>query len=261
MVAKIIDKNTIKVLDITQFSDATLKCGQVFRYTHLDGDRYRILSGANWAEIDFATGEIICNDSEYFFDYFDFETDYNEIAGELSHFNKLPIIKGIRILRQDFFECVISFIVSANNNIKRFTKTLFSLFDGRDIEVMTEADFAGIGCGYRSSYLVKTIKQLKDYDYKELAKLDNCALRKRLMMLAGIGRKVADCIMLFSFHRLDVVPVDTWIEKVYKTALEDGKETNRTKMAERLQNLWGKYAGIAQQYVFYYMQYLKKDFQ
>ena len=249
MIAKIINGNTIRVVDKTQFTDATLKCGQVFRYTDLGNGRYKILTGDNWAEIDFGSGMVKCNDAEYFFNYFDFGTDYNGFINELQKFEKLPIVNGIRILKQDFFECVISFIVSANNNIKRFTKTLFSLFDGRVIEDMTEADFSRIGCGYRSVYLVKTIKQLRNYDYSELTELDNDSLRKRLMMLSGVGRKVADCIMLFAFHRLDAAPVDTHIGK----AIEQLGKQQANKV------FGNKYAGIAQQYIFYYLQHLKKE--
>jgi len=180
--------------------------------------------------------------------YFDLGTNYDEIRAFLSQFKALsePIRVGfgIRILRQPFIPCVVSFIISANNNIKRFSKTLSSI-DFENLSKYTEDDFKNMGCGYRARYLVRAIKQLKELDFAVLNKLDNENLRRQLMQICGVGRKVADCVMLFCFHRLDVAPVDTWIKK----AKQHGIDFNQ----------YGKYAGVAQQYIFYYTQHFKKS--
>ncbi|MDR0462264.1 MAG: hypothetical protein LBG88_02950 [Christensenellaceae bacterium] len=185
---------------------------------------------------------------DWFWHYFDMDTDYDTINRELSRFPELvPAIAagaGIRILRQPFTQCVVSFIISANNNIKRFSKTIEQI-DFNNLDKYTEKDFTDMGCGYRAPYLAKAVKQLKGLDYAELCKLDNTALRKTLMSISGVGRKVADCVMLFAFHRLDVAPVDTWIEKAQEHGINF--------------STFGKYAGVAQQYVFYYTQHLKKN--
>ena len=190
-------------------------------------------------------------DEAWLRNFFDIDTDYGLIKKELSQFDvlKKPIESGggIRILRQPFAQTLISFIISANNNIKRFTKTIEQI-DFGNLSEYSEQDFKNMGCGYRAPYLVKTIKQLETTSFDELKKLDNAELRKKLMTFAGVGRKVADCVMLFAFHRLDVAPVDTWIKK----AMEQLDPTQ----AEEIFN--HKYAGVAQQYIFYYLQHEKK---
>jgi len=181
--------------------------------------------------------------------WFDTETDWEQVRAELLQFPELrdPIkcAPGMQILRQPFVECVISFIVSANNNIKRFTKTLAQMqFNLEWLSAQTEDDFRKIGCGYRAPYLIESIKQLQEMNFDHLNALPDELLYKELRKVRGIGDKVAKCVMLFSFHRLNVVPVDTWIKKAQQRGIDFSK--------------YGRYAGVAQQYVFYYMQYLKK---
>jgi len=190
--------------------------------------------------------------------------DWSAIRCELSQFPELrDAIKAaptLVILRQPFVECVVSFIVSANNNIKRFTKTLAQMhFDVDWLCARTEEDFRRMGCGYRAAYLVKAANQIRGTKYEVLNALDDGALYKELRKIAGVGDKVARCVMLYCFHRLNIVPVDTWIEKVYRTVIAGETKHSRTKMADELQKMWGRYAGVAQQYLFYYMQYLRKE--
>jgi len=246
MIAKIIDDKTIHVFDKSQFDLYAIRnCGQIFR------DPPCTISEHADKIVITATGE---RNSEWLFDYFDLGTDYNDIKTELMQFEILqkPINAGggIRILRQPFVETLICFIISANNNIKRFTKTIEQI-DFNDLGKYSEQDFKDMGCGYRAPYLVKTIEMLTTpsasrpplqvgENFVELGKLNNFELRKRLMAFPGVGPKVADCIMLFAFHRLDIVPVDTWIKKA-----EEKIPSHR-------------YAGVAQQYVFYYLQHLRK---
>jgi len=182
--------------------------------------------------------------------YFDMDTNYNEIKKELAEFNVLhESIKaggGIRILHQPFIPCVISFIISANNNIKRFTKTIEQI-DFDNLEKYTQDDFTRMGCGYRAPYLVQSIQKLRDMDTQYLSNLNNNELRKALMTLPGVGPKVANCVMLFAFHRLDVAPVDTWINKAI-----DQLGSSAVVIMNH------PYAGVAQQYIFYYLQHLHK---
>ena len=236
MYAKIIDNKTIHIFDKSQFDIFAIRnCGQIFRDPPCE-----IIDEHDFIVIK-STG---ARDSAWLWNYFDLETDYNEIKRDLAQFEALrepmELGGGIRILRQPFIECVISFIISANNNIKRFTKIIEQI-DFDNLQKYSEDDFKKMGCGYRSGYLVKSVKMLYALDASQLAQLDNIVLRRELMKLAGVGPKVADCIMLFAFHRLDVVPVDVHIGRVVNYMPSH------------------KYAGVAQQYVFYYVQHLKKN--
>lgn len=184
--------------------------------------------------------------------YYDLDTDYGEIKRELGKFEALKeplrVGGGIRILRQDFRVVVVSFIISANNNIKRFSKTIAQI-DFANLGAYTADDWRRMGCGYRADYLVEAVRQIGGMDVKELAKFGDAELIKRLMTIKGVGRKVASCIALFcgEFHRLGVAPVDTWIRKAIA---ELGGVAGEI--------LSHRYAGVAQQYIFYYKQHLGK---
>ena len=269
MIAKIIDSQTICVNDLTQFDPyAILHSGQVFRYWQIK-DGWLVMSGQHWATVKTINQQIIitCDNAEYFYHYFDLDTDYQIIKKTLTApklQNALDSGGGIRILRGDFVEIVLSFIISANNNIKRFTKTINDLclrFGTKNAcgnygfptlkqcEKITENDFKDLGCGYRAPYLVKAIQELKQLDFVQLQQLTNQALQRELLKLSGVGPKVAACIMLFAFHRLDTAPIDTWIKKAIA----------QLSMNEQQTILHGQYAGIAQQYIFYYLQHLQRE--
>ena len=279
-IARIVSENTIEVYDLTQFdTDAIMHSGQVFRY-HTPSVSlpplsrgeinctYDLIVGQNKARL--LTGKdkvvIATSNPQYFWNYFDLDTDYNEIKKQLRQYktidkvlNEFASADGIRILKGEFVETTISFIISANNNIKRFTKTLNLLSEqyGADngfptleqLSKLTEEDFQRIGCGYRSPYLVKAIQQIKALESNKLQKLSNAELNKTLIQITGVGPKVSACVMLFCFHRLNTAPQDTWIIRALETIPEEDKEVL----------LNHRYAGVAQQYVFYYLQHLKKE--
>ncbi len=268
MIASIIDNQTILVNDLSQFDPyAILHSGQIFRYWQTK-QGWVVLSGVHWAEIIIENGQttIKCDDSQYFYDFFDFETDYEKIKKTMTISkikNALQFGQGIRILRGDFFEIVLTFIISANNNIKRFTKTINAFCEKYGIRLacgyygfpkltqcfkLTVEDFNSLGCGYRSQYLVEAIGQLKNLDFNILQTLTNEELYLELLQIKGVGPKVASCIMLFCFHRLDVAPVDTWIKKAIAQLTDKEQELI----------LHSKYSGVAQQYIFYYLQHLQK---
>lgn len=245
-IAAIIDSNTIHVYDKTQFDwHAIRNSGQIFRDPPCEiveeKDRIVIKAMGN-------------KDSVWLWNYFDLDTDYSEIKKELARFKALcePMAfgGGIRILRQPFHEVIICFIISANNNIKRFARIIEQI-DFGNLKQYSEADFKKMGCGYRAPYLVKTIRLLGMINVKELSKLEDRELQKQLTALPGIGEKVSSCVALFcgDLRRLSIAPKDVWIRRAIEQL---GK-----KQADAIMN--HKYAGVAQQYIFYYMQYLKKE--
>lgn len=263
----------------------TLECGQVFRFRpYREG--YLVFSADKCAYARETGGgvtvECAANDREYFENYFDLKRDYSAIcsAAEASGY---PILKtaaaagkGIRILNQNREEALFSFIISQNNNIPRIKGIIERIcralgerreFFGEEYytfpraAIMAEkgAEFyAGLGLGYRAGYIAELAGRIAGTDYFDrLSSLSTAELRKSLMSIKGVGAKVADCAVLFGFHRADSFPADTWIEKVY---LEDfhGTPCARDKISERFVKEFGDNAGYFQQYLFYYKRSKEK---
>ncbi len=253
-----------------------LECGQIFSYKKNE-DTWEVFSKDKFAKIEENENGflILTNDTTYFEIFFDLKTDYGKIKQKLSEFEilKKPILfgHGIRILKQDLFETLISFIVSANNNIKRIQLILgrirekygtkignFYAFPTREQLLGASAeDFAQLGAGYRAPYLWKVLRQIDEKTLHDWSDLPTAELRKNLIALAGIGPKVADCVLLFGFGRKDVFPVDTWIEKMffkYYGKQFENRPLNREKIRHILTGEFGFLSGYAQQYLFYFMR-------
>ena len=251
----------------------SLECGQIFRFVKKDERTYHVCSKDKFAIIidngDFY--EVITQDEEYFYSFFNLAINYRHILDELKnnkHLKKIipSDIVPLRILKQDPYEMIISFIVSANNNIPRIKGIIERLCQG-DGELTNEgvyafptadklamrdvAYFESIGLGYRAPYILKTAKEIAEgrFDVESLYKMDTEAARKKLIGLYGVGPKVADCILLFGYNRYDVFPVDTWIKKVYVDVFK--KDNTPENMRRDFLKEFGAYSGIAQQYLFY----------
>ena len=265
-------KDGILVLDKTEFNPThILECGQVFSYAK-SGDKYIVFPQDKYAEIEVCEKGymIITKDVDFFIDYFDLECNYAQIKKNLE---KYKILKkplefgyGIRILKQDLFEMLISFIVSANNNIKRIQLILGRLreklgkktergyaFPSRNKMLTVEQDFfTAIGAGYRAKYLYEVIRQVSEEELIAWQRLQTPELREKLISLMGVGPKVADCILLFGYGRGDVFPVDTWIHQMYNQYYPPLE--NREKIRDNLVKEFGGLSGYAQQYLFYYQR-------
>lgn len=262
-----------------------LECGQIFTCKKI-GNGYEVLSLDKKAIIrETECGyEIRTEDVKYFENFFDLKTDYGEIKKDLSGY---PILKrpiefgyGIRILKQDLFETLIGFIISSNNNIKRIQSTLTRLREklGKKIgdyyafptrDALLKADerfFKEIGAGYRAKYLCQAVRQVDGQTLAKWQSLNTTQLRRKLIGLAGVGPKVADCVLLFGYGRGDVFPVDTWIHRMYNKFYNAGEpfeeknysKSNLLKIRETIRkNLieeFGPLSGYAQQYLFYYVR-------
>lgn len=258
-----------KDFDILQIAES----GQCFRWNKVNDMHYRGIIGNKICEVKQVGEEVEFSgvDISEFNYYFDMELDYSVIK-EFYKEDKLltEAIKcgeGIRILNQDKFETLISFIISANNNIPRIKKSieLISKRFGKNItgdfyafptpfelSFATEADLRECGVGFRASYICKTCKEvLNGFDLDEIAKLPTMECKKELMKLAGVGPKVADCVMLFSMHKLDAFPVDVWIKRVIEN-LYLGEEASIKEIERFSKEKFSDYAGVAQQYLFFY---------
>lgn len=265
-------KNKLVVSDCENFDlKKCLECGQIFRY-QISGDKFEIFETDRKITCTQKKGliEIETNDVEKTFNYFDLQTDYKRQDEKIKKLggtfrDACEFGKGIRLFRQNPLEMIISFVISANNNIPRIRKSLFKLcemygekkdgyFAFPSLEKLckiSQAKWEELGVGYRAKSLFKLCDQLKSLNFDELEKLPTKTLRTKLIELAGVGPKVADCVLLFGFCRRDSFPTDTWIKKFYNENM-GGKETDAKKISEILSDRFKDDSGIVQQYLFYY---------
>ena len=260
----------IEIIDCTDF-DIThiLECGQIFRY---EKTIYGYLIHASNQEIQVYCQKggfkIFAQNLEFAKKYFDLDNNYANIKADLLRSNltnkAIEYGHGIRILNQDPLEMLISFIISANNNIPRIKKIIEALCSevGTDmgtyrafptlqqLAVLTVDDYVRLGAGYRAKYLYDTVKMLNNgFDLDELYNLDTVSARQKLLELKGVGRKVADCILLFAYHKTDVFPTDTWIVQLYQDIY--GVKKPATFVSDYFAKLFAVNSGYAQQYLYY----------
>lgn len=276
--------NSIILEEIENFdAKAIFTCGQAFRwYEESDGSFTtvhlgRVLNVLNEKDRVIFKGTNLKEFDEIWMDYFDLNTDYKEIRKVLSNNEILPKAmeygEGIRILNQNHFEMLISFIISANNMIPRIKKSIevismrYGKFICEDenrkyysfptVEELSRAtvedlrEFAKVG--FRDKRIFDTVNMIlnEKIDLDNFENLETDILREELLKFSGVGNKVADCIMLFSYNRGEVFPVDVWIKRVMEE-LFIKKETPVKKISKEADRIFGKYAGYAQQYLFYY---------
>ncbi|WBB32862.1 8-oxoguanine DNA glycosylase [Parvimonas micra] len=276
--------NSIILEEIENFdAKAIFTCGQAFRwYEESDGSFTtvhlgRVLNVLNEKDRVIFKGTNLKEFDEIWMDYFDLNTDYKEIRKVLSNNEILPKAmeygEGIRILNQNHFEILISFIISANNMIPRIKKSIevismrYGKFICEDenrkyysfptVEELSRAtvedlrEFAKVG--FRDKRIFDTVNMIlnEKIDLDNFENLETDILREELLKFSGVGNKVADCIMLFSYKRGEVFPVDVWIKRVMEE-LFIKEETPVKKISKEADRIFGKYAGYAQQYLFYY---------
>lgn len=269
-------ENSITVCGTKDFDpEKTLECGQVFRYFKNAENDYTVRSRDKVCSVKLVGSDTVIStsDPDYFYNYFDLNTDYDAIFTELKKFPELaPYLdasRGLRILKQDVFESCVSFIISANNNIKRIQGIIermcarygsntgdgYAFVTPKQFYDITEENFKELGAGFRSNYLFSDRDKLCDESYLSgVCSLPTADALTELTKLKGIGEKVASCILLFGMGRGDSYPVDTWIFKANKT-----DELNTPEKVRRFYlNRYGSLAGYAQQYIFYGKRNLKK---
>lgn len=268
----------IRLYNIDHFSlDQTFLCGQCFRWEKApDGTFYGVV--ANHAvKMYYHDPKTIYVESSnpdlvYWSHYLNFSNDYNVIEEKLWNDEKLrPCIetgRGIRILRQDLWETIISFIISANNNIPRIKKIISALcenfgeeiqFDGKTffgfpapevLAKLTIEDLAPIKAGFRDKYILDAAKRVVsgEINLDDLKKMNDKDAKATLMKIKGVGNKVADCILLFALGRYKTFPQDVWIKRI----LNDLYGIGEKDIPSFVENAFGNYGGIAQQYLYYY---------
>ena len=265
------DKNKIIITNPQDFDIVqTLNCGQIFRFV-IDGNTARVFSLDKMTKINFNKDkiEIETPNTDYFYNFFDLSTDYGAIKNKLALDPLLaPAIKfggGIRIINNTAFEMLISFIISANNNIKRIKNSIeflcsrfgenkgeyYAVPTLQALKTATVQDFVEAGLGYRAEQMFDTVQKLTPEYIAKIETADNKTKMQLLIALKGIGEKVANCIMLFGLGVKNVFPVDVWINKVYNHIFSKN-ETDRSKITKELTERYGELSGYAQQYFYYY---------
>lgn len=275
-------KGKIILKDLHDFNPVhTFMCGQCFRWDESDGGFIGIAHGRAVLVKQTENGDVeIYNTTKKDFDviwcdYFDFNTDYGAIKNTLSSDDSLKkAIKfggGIRILNQEPFECLISFIISTQNSIPRIKKIIAKMSElfGEKIEFngktyyafptcealaqLNESDLAPLKVGYRAEYILDASKKVKngDVDLNSLFDTDMQGARKELLKIKGVGPKVADCVLLFSLKKHGAFPIDVWIGRIMRS-LYLGENATMKEILKFSSEKFSDYAGFAQQYLFYY---------
>ena len=246
--------------------DQTFNCGQSFRWFQQD-DWYLGVAGSYFARIRQQGDTIIIQStaSEAFWqNYFDTSTDYAMLKDLFSQTPALvapcQMAGGIRILKQNGWEALASFIISQNNNIKRITgiiarmcetfgepiqEGLYAFPTPERLASCTVEDLAPLRCGFRARYLIDAAQRVcsNEVCIDALYTLPLEDARAMLMQIVGVGRKVADCALLSGFYRLECFPIDVWIGRALKELFPTGFPQSLNP-----------YAGIAQQMLFHYMR-------
>ncbi len=266
--------NGIIISGLEHFSlEQCLCCGQAFRWKR-EGEGFNgvALGRAVYAEQNGDTLTLQGVDDSAIADfilYFDLERDYGAIkasyAGDPFLREGMEYAGGIRVLRQPPFETLISFIISQNNNVKRISGIIETLcrkygrpagesFDFPDAETLARlsvSELGECGTGYRAQYILGTAKIVSEgFDLGGLADMPYMEARQKLQELPGVGPKVADCIALYSLGFTEAFPADVWMKRVLKCVY--GFRGSDAQMREFVAARFGKYAGLAQQYLFHY---------
>lgn len=269
----------IKIERPFKLSD-TVTCGQIFRFFKEDDGSFNIVIKDRVINV-FMDGDFLCassndeNDLESVIrNYFDLDNDYSLINDFLiKHDSKLKdavlFSNGLTMIRQDPFETVMEYIISANNGVPQIANALNNIaqkygkkvmFNGKeyylfpnykDLKDVSISDFRSCKVGFRDKYLKAMVDKLNnnEINLEEFYELDTKDALNKFMENVGIGPKVASCILLFAYQKYDVFPIDTWVKKIMKNdyGIEGEKEIRKFAV-----KTYGKYSGLAIQYLFNY---------
>ncbi len=265
--------------------DDTITCGQIFRYKKLDDNSYDVILKDRVINVYTVNNVLYVSSNneedleKIIVNYFDLNNDYekiNEFLIEKDSKLKDAILfsDGLKMIKQDPFETVISYIISANNGVPQITNALnniaqkygkevvfndkkYFLFpEAKDLSNITEEELRNCKTGFRDKYLKQMIDKLNSNSFllDEIYNLTTDDALLKLMENKGIGMKVASCILLFAYQKYDVFPVDTWVKKIMLKDYGIKGEKNIKDFAKRT---YGKYSAIAIQYLFNYSRNAK----
>lgn len=275
----------VKDFDLAQ----TLECGQCFHFIKLGEEDYVLAAKGEAVHVAQQGDTVIFYDTDeagyvnVWKDYFDMDRDYSAVKERLLEKDDklkdaVESMWGVRILNQEFFETLISFIISQNKQIPHIKKIVADIsaefgtykgsFGGVDMYTFptidqlagaSEEDFKRLKTGFRAPYIMDAIRRnmAGQFDEKELRGMDYDSCVRELMTIKGVGEKVANCVSLFGLGKKEAFPVDVWIKRIMETMYFDGVDTPKDKIAAFAKEQFGELGGFAQQYLFYYGKSVK----
>ncbi|MDD6797623.1 MAG: DNA glycosylase [Clostridia bacterium] len=281
----------LKITDVKDFDiEQTLECGQCFHFNMIDDHDYAISAYGRLLHVAQDENSVVLYDTDEtdFFEiwntYFDLGRDYAAIKEHLLKYDDklseaISAMGGVRILNQEFFETLMSFIISQNKQIPHIKQIVAAIsakygkylgtIAGTDYysfpdchtlhENACEEAFRECKTGFRAPYLWDAVENVCSGNVSEErlrnAEITDCL--NELMTIKGVGSKVASCVALFSLGKTAAFPVDVWIKRMMEQMYYDGKDTPKKTIEEFAVNHFGEYGGYAQQYIFYYGRDLK----
>lgn len=253
-----------------------MECGQCFHFVKLDEEDYVLAAKGHVLHVSQEDDTVTFYDTEedeyvnVWKDYFDMDRDYSAIKKKLLEKDDklkdaIESMWGVRILNQDFFETLISFIISQNKQIPHIKKIVADIsakfgtykgtYGGTDMYTFptleqlvnaSEEDFKELKTGFRAPYIMDAIRRnmAGQFDRNELKSMDYDSCIKELMAIKGVGEKVANCVCLFGLGKKEAFPVDVWIKRIMETMYFDGVDTPKDKIAAFAKEQFGELGGI-----------------
>lgn len=258
--------------------DNTICCGQIFRYEKLDDGSYIVILSDRVVKLKYVDNKLYINSNNMdnikniIKEYLDLDRDYISIINNIKQCDKVLGTKidqsiGLKMIKQNPLECIISYIISQNNSVRNIKNSLdlisykygdkviffdkeYYLFPSLDkLYNISMEEFRECKVGFRDRYLVDIISDIKEnrLNINYIFEMNSIDSLKYLMSFRGIGMKVASCILLFAYQKYDVYPIDTWVKKYMNNyyGIKDEK-----KIREFCKDKYGKYSGLAIQYMF-----------
>ena len=268
---------------------STLYCGQAFRWKHVDGIEEAVVRG-RLLRLEQVEDTIIIHPPvddttiDIVVDYLRLCDNHSYIENELKGIDEImakavSYSSGLRLLRQDPFECLISYIISANNSIPLISRAVnllserfgskiefncreyYTFPSPKDMENATEEGIFACKTGFRAPYIHKAVERITsgDIDLASIADMEYMSAKKELLGVLGVGDKVADCVLLFSMDKLSAFPVDVWVDRIVRNLYFDGKKMSKKEVRQWGENKFGKLSGYAQEYLFTYAREVRPE--
>lgn len=270
----------IKIENVDIDLESTIECGQIFRYEKENDNSYTIILSDRVINIKKDNNNLIVKSSDennlekIIIDYLDLDRDYSLINNQLlikdnSLKKVIDNCIGFKIINQPRFECIISYIISQNNGVPQIRNAVNNISEkygkkvifedkeyylfpsAKDLKDVTIEEYRNLKVGFRDKYIYEIVRKINDdeFDIDLVDDMSSYDAMNYLMNNKGIGEKVSSCILLFSYSRLDVFPIDTWVKKFMKDTYSiEGIDNIKKFTKEKYDN----YTGLVIQYMFHY---------